>query len=170
MCETMKTLVGTSPNEVHPNEPVGLYLGFIENRIIYMTLLVLFGLVTAGLADLDEDGFEDYREGFLQGQKNWFVDRMENGKFVDAREYVCVVRDAQKNGQCVEWKEGFGGAGRVRAVKHFPDTIKSKVLIILDYLPGNDDLGALNFQQIDDAATQGGPGNSHLVSQGPTLG
>jgi len=100
------------------------------------------------LADLNEEGFEKYREGELLGQHEWRPQTPGEKGYANMRDLAEIRVDPDKGGRWLVWKAGFESPRQTRILKRFPQTAGTKVVVKLDVIPGNETVsGQFIFDQ-----------------------
>ena len=110
-------------------------------RLAIITCVVLFGVEV--FADLDEKGFEFYKEGELNGQGEWSTQGLNDAKtgFEVKNGRVEVKKSEDKKNQWIEFKAGFAGKDQTRLIKRFSATSGQKAVVSFDFKPGAESLG-----------------------------
>lgn len=134
--------------------------------------LLFLSAPAVGWADLDEKGFEFYKEGELLDQDNWWPQGIASATspdYVNTPGRVEVTRDSQTKGQWIVWKAGFGGKNQTRLIKRSPATTGAKALVRFDFRPGSENLGGrlyFEHQAAGGTALQFINGTLHVLEAG----
>lgn len=114
------------------------------NKIKRMAIVACVALLGVEVyADLDEKGFEFYKEGEITGQGSWSPEGLNEAKTgFDAKTgRVEIKKSDDKKNQWLEFKAGFTGVNQTRLLKGFPATTGKKAVVSFDFKPGAETLG-----------------------------